>query len=86
MNIKYVVVDEVYPYFTGAFAKHSDFSYLGEITSAGFCSFKEVPTPPDRQDIYTATMFEVAVWGESTSCKVKSLPSDAKLIARMLNG
>lgn len=86
MKIKYVVVDEVYPYFTGEFAQHKDFSYLGQITSAGFCSFKEVPTPPEREDICTATMFEVSVWGESLSCRVKSLPSDAKLIARMLNG
>ena len=83
MKLKYVIYNDSQPVLFGGYFQHSQVR-AGVPTSAGFCSIKEVPTPEDST-ICTATMFEVAVWGESVSLGVKSDPSDADMIARMLN-
>ncbi len=87
MKLKYVIVDDCYPILFGEYYQHSVFKNRGTITSAGFCSIKEVETPSDRMDITTVTMTEVSVWGESISLGVKSDPEhDKRLLERMFNG
>ena len=83
MKLKYVIYNDSQPVLFGGYFQHNQVR-AGVATSAGFCSIREVPTPPESH-ICTATTFEVQVWGESISLGVKSQPHDAELIARMLN-
>lgn len=85
MKLKYVIIDECKPVLFSESQRHVEFKRFGNITSAGFCDFAEVPTPRDRTDIWTDTMFSVNVWGESISLNLKSDSRDARLIENMLN-
>jgi hypothetical protein len=83
VELKYVIFDGSMPVIFGGYFQHKEVR-AGEVTSAGFCSIREVPTPEDSM-ICTPTMFSAEVWGESVGLGVKSDPHDAELIERMLN-
>ena len=85
MKLKYVIIDKCTPILFTEAHRHVEFKRLGNITSAGFCDFKEEPTPEDRTDISTSRMFVVTVWGESVSLRLRSDKNDARLIENMLN-
>jgi hypothetical protein len=85
MKLKYVIVDELYPIVFGECFQHKQFSRIGKITSAGFCSISEVETPKERTDISTATMFQVSCYGESVSLGVKVAENDEKQLEYLYN-
>lgn len=71
MKLKYVIFDELFPVLLTEAMGHSEVRPQMKPTSAGFCSIH----PHDNT---------VAVWGESVSLKLKSQPTDAFLIEKML--
>ncbi len=85
--MKYVIIEDCFPIIFCEAFKHSDFARTahGKPTSAGFCSFEEVPTPENHPTIFTKTMKKVTAWGESVSLGIKSGKNDADIIAEMLN-
>lgn len=85
MKLKYVIIDHCKPITFGEYFKHSDFSHMGEITSAGFCSIQQIPTNFEKYPrISTVDMFEVTCFGESISLGIKSNPSTDEVLIRML--
>lgn len=81
MKLKYVIIDEGYPVLFGECNKHSDFSRVGRITSAGFCLVREEDdTSPHAVALRKLT---VTAFGESHSLKIKSAPHDASIIERL---
>lgn len=64
--MKYIIIDESFPVVFSDATKHSDLLPLGNITSAGFCSF----SVNEKGDVRAST------WGESVSLGVKSKEGD----------
>lgn len=74
MKVKYVIINELFPRLCSLAEEHAQLAKGERVTSAGFCSFSG--QSPDWQ---------VSVWGESISLKVKHDPHDAYLIKRLLS-
>jgi hypothetical protein len=83
MKVKYVIFDQMYPVLLSDASQHAEVRLTprfdaGKPTSAGFCSFISNPNMSDGG-------WEVTVWGESVSLKLKADPkNDPRLIERLL--
>lgn len=84
MQLKYIIFDGALPVVFGEYFKHSDvvINNGSEPTSAGFCFIKEAVVI--NNDISTKRV-TVTCFGESTSLKLKSLPSDNKMIEKLFS-
>lgn len=85
MKIKYVIFGDICPVLLSEANQHRDIrNAYGEATSAGFCSFQYNPDKTKTEFGYNIGGWEVSVWGESISLKLKSNPHDAHMIERLL--
>jgi hypothetical protein len=87
MKLKYVMINHTRPIIFGEYFSHDEFASMGKITSAGFLSIADVPY---NKEIHSPThcgnrYYEVYVYGESVSLKLKSEEDDKYLIEQLLN-
>ncbi len=87
MKQKYVIIGESKSILFGEYFQHSEFSHMGKITSAGFCSIDKIKTDFVKYPSLTCCeMTEVYCYGESLSLNIKSNPElDQRLIQRLFN-
>ncbi len=84
MKLKYVVFNEAFPVVFGEYFAHRDIKAMGEPTSAGFFSLKEVEARPEH-DTCSVKWIEVHPYGESVSLGLKSKETDRFLLERLFN-
>jgi hypothetical protein len=88
MELKYVILDEIRPIIFSEANKHSDFTKLGKVTSAGFLSIKTVSYDSQKHSVKHSKKeyIEVETYGSSTSLNITPHIFDQHLLERLLNG
>ena len=77
MDIKYIILDEIFPVIFGGYFKHKTVSdtFPQRTTSAGFLNIRK-HTPED---------VIIETYGEAISLRLKPKERDAVLLARLLH-